>query len=221
LLGEVRLDQARDWLTRYFELPGTMALALARAARAYQLGLWIADDDPDVAWLRMISALEVAAAAWARKSRRPYFDRLNEAWPVLGEQLAPVEEERREAIAKILAGQVRVKTKAVQFIENFAPRPPERRPRYGQLDWERLGEHVGAVYDRRSELLHSAIPLPLPMTMPPDQDDQGIFCEGQVALSTSSHDANWPPAAAPMPLWTFAYVVGGALRNWWRTTARS
>jgi len=36
------------------------AVALVRSARAYEDGLWVADGDPQLAWLRLIGAVELA-----------------------------------------------------------------------------------------------------------------------------------------------------------------
>jgi hypothetical protein len=40
---------------------GSHATALVRAARLYEHALWIAEDDPNLSWLQLVSALEVAA----------------------------------------------------------------------------------------------------------------------------------------------------------------
>jgi hypothetical protein len=48
-------------LTSYSALPGSVATSLVRAARSYRDALWVAEVEPELAWLLLVSALEVAA----------------------------------------------------------------------------------------------------------------------------------------------------------------
>ncbi len=57
----VALPDADALLRRYPELDVADAVALVRAARQYVDGLWVADGDPRLAWIKLISALEAAA----------------------------------------------------------------------------------------------------------------------------------------------------------------
>jgi hypothetical protein len=63
----VLLDDCVPLLQRYPKFSAEQAYALVRAARAYQQALWIAEDDPALAWLKLISAVETAA--WYRGPR--------------------------------------------------------------------------------------------------------------------------------------------------------
>jgi hypothetical protein len=63
----VLLDDCVPLLQRYPKLSAEQANALLRAARAYQQALWVAEDDPALAWLKLISAIETAA--WHRGRR--------------------------------------------------------------------------------------------------------------------------------------------------------
>jgi hypothetical protein len=61
------LEDATPYLARYPDLPAERAVALVRAARTYQEGLWVAESDPRQAWLRFVSAVEPAASFWAAR----------------------------------------------------------------------------------------------------------------------------------------------------------
>lgn len=57
----VTLSSAESLLSRYPALAAAEAVALVRAARQYVDGLWVADGDPRLAWIKLIGALEAAA----------------------------------------------------------------------------------------------------------------------------------------------------------------
>ncbi len=212
---EARFEEAIEWLNRYRQLAGQEAVVVARSARAFQLGIWTSDDDPDLSWLRLITALETAAKSWAGKAPEGPVDQLASTWPELAELLRGIDPQPRDQIAALIAPQSRIKRAVLKFVAKFAPGPPELRPReLERLDWSRLEEHISAIYDRRSEMLHEAIPLPRSMTTAHRLTDGPPFTE--TAFTTGYHDSNWPQTKAPMPLWTFSYIVAGTLRNWWR-----
>lgn len=218
---EVRYEGAAKWLNAYRHLPPKRAVVLARAARAFQLGIWSADDDPDLAWLRLISSLEAASKDWLRRSDETDMAVLNRAWPELAALVDQTREELRDPIARLVSEQVKVKSAVIQFVDHFAPDPPAERSEheYERLDWEQMSVHVAAIYNRRSETLHRAIPLPRSMTVPPRRLPNDPP-PAEASFSMGWHDSNWPQETAPMPLWTFTYIVAGALRNWWRALAK-
>ena len=78
------LGAAKSLLDRYPELSTNNARALARAARLYAQALWIADDDPAQAWLRLVSAIESAAAQWKAPKGSP-IERLRQGAPELAD----------------------------------------------------------------------------------------------------------------------------------------
>jgi hypothetical protein len=59
-------DQALELLNLYPAVPGEEAVRLVRAARNYQNALWIAETDPTLAWLLLVSAAESPVARHQR-----------------------------------------------------------------------------------------------------------------------------------------------------------
>lgn len=57
------LEDCRQLLDSFATAPGRRATALIRAARQYEHALGVANDDPNLAWLQLVSALEIAALA--------------------------------------------------------------------------------------------------------------------------------------------------------------
>lgn len=90
-------------------LSATDAVAVLRAARLYQQGIWIADDDPSQAWVQLVSALETAANA-AESQLPPPLERVRNSWPELAAVLDRVGEEA-ESVARVIARVIKAKAK--------------------------------------------------------------------------------------------------------------
>jgi hypothetical protein len=63
------------------------AVAVVRSARMYQQALWVAESEPSMTWLLMVSALETAANEWQRAKGDPV-ERLKESKPELHKYLS-------------------------------------------------------------------------------------------------------------------------------------
>jgi hypothetical protein len=82
LNGTVDLADLRRFLLAYRDAPADKATEILRAARMYQQAVWVADDDPNLAWLRLVGAAEVAANHWRGEKLTPV-DVLKKADPDL------------------------------------------------------------------------------------------------------------------------------------------
>jgi hypothetical protein len=124
ITGPVRLGEASERLAGYPELTAAQANALVKAARAWQEAVWVADADPRQAWLRLVSALEAAAQAWASGPARSPEERLMLARPKLAKRLA------RDARAAPLRGQgPRRDLQGHREVHRLHHGPPARTPR--------------------------------------------------------------------------------------------
>jgi hypothetical protein len=215
------LAQVAAPLTRYPDLPAGQAVALVRAARIYQEGLWIAEDDPRQAWLRFVSAAEVAADYWAVD--RPPEEQLRIARPNLAALLAAKGDDHLREVAALLTAISGSTSKFIRFLIRFAPDPPRERPsEYQQVDWSsrtRLRDHLGLIYDYRSKDLHTGTPMPQPMCEPPHQDEGSPPSEIPLGPWTwiGPEPAFWARKDTPMLLHVFAGIVRRALLAWWIT----
>ena len=103
------------------------ANALVKAARIYQQAIWIADSDPALAWLLLVSAVETVAARWAQDDISAR-DKLEAAMPELFKLIRESEcPNLIEQIAEHLATYTRPTAKFINFLKQFVPPPPERR----------------------------------------------------------------------------------------------
>jgi hypothetical protein len=209
----VELEDAGLLLEIYPGISVQKARALARAARLYAQALWIADDDPAQAWLRLVSALEAAASHW--KAPKEPLDRLKAADPELGE-LVEQAGDVAGPLAKKLAPVTKATAKLLDFTLTHLPPPPERRPAYGQVEWGTMEKALRTIYKHRSLDLHEGTPFPGPLCEVPQRDGDGVEMETVHSLGVAGQGGVWTEDDLPLQLHTFAYVAGGALRTWWQ-----
>jgi hypothetical protein len=195
------------------------AVALIRTARLYQDAVWIAESEPELSWIMLVSAVENAAESWSKSNATPV-ERLKTSKPDLVKLLndAGGEELVLEVANKIVKCLGATK-KFVDFILEFMPEPPKIRPSINaQHSWERtdMKKSMRIIYGHRSDALHGGIKFPLPMCNPPVPDGNG-FSEKPFGLATEALGAVWIAKDTPMLLHTFEYIVRNALLNWWES----
>jgi hypothetical protein len=205
--AEAKLDDARPLLASYPGLTLNNARALARAARLYAQALWIADDDPAQAWLRLVSAVEAAAAQW-KAPKGSSLERLREGAPELAglvEQAGQVSDQ----IAEKLAPTVKATAKFLEFTMTYLPVPPAQRPEFGLVDWDDMRAALTTIYDHRSRDLHAGTPFPGPLCEAPMPDSEGFPTEKVHSLGVAGQGGVWSEADLPLHPHTYAYVATG------------
>jgi hypothetical protein len=200
--------------------PGS-AVALVRAARLYQDALWIAEAEPNLAWVMFVSAIEAAAQYWKVADVSPA-DLLKEVDPRLYDILLNGGEPFLEQVAGEIAHLMKATRKFISFIKSHLPDPPSQRPPEAfQHKWSRnsLGDSLSTIYNHRSRALHNGTPFPLPMCEPPNSyaDGSGMPPEVPFGEAYRSLGATWVKKDMPMLLHTFEYIVRNVLLQWWRS----
>ena len=216
IVEEVSLEDAHPLFELYPTLDAVDAVALVRSARQYVDGLWLADGDPRLAWIKLVGALEAAANRRDDARHEDPAAQLKRHKPELHRLLAQESPQVLEAVAGQVARLFWQSSKVWSFVKAFDPGPPLVRPgeEYNRFDWSRLEEAIFTIYDHRSRDLHDGIPWPLPMCGSPEPGEGGtseIFGGG----SYTGYGASWSAERLPMRLHLFAHLVGGAIRNWW------
>lgn len=215
LLGmdrDVHLQEAEQALMAFSHLAPKNATRLARAARLYSNALWWANEDPNFAWLQLVGAIEAVSSGWKPGKREPV-EVLEEFLPRVWEALNDAPTQTRQTVAKELAQQVGATRKFVNFVEDFAPDPPDPRPEYA-VDWRRLSDHMRIIYGHRSRALHDGTPFPGPMLDQPRNGPDGVPSEAPIGITAAARGGSWSAAEMPMSLHTFEYIVRGSLLNW-------
>jgi hypothetical protein len=215
-LGEHRLDKAGVLASLPLISPST-ANALIRAARLYQDAIWIAESEPHLSWVMLVSAIEAAAGNWRTAKESPV-ERLRDSKPDLATLLeASGDDELLRQVAEKIADYMGATKKFVDFIIEFLPEPPKDRPGEAfQHAWDSksMKESLRIIYDWRSRALHGGTPYPLPMCEPPYDLGSG-YIEKPVGLATEALGAYWVAKDTPMLLHTFEYIVRNTLLTWW------
>ena len=217
LEGLVRIDELKDLSQR-------KAIAVIRSARMYQEALWVAESEPAMTWLLLVSALETAANEWQRSNGDPV-ERLQESKPELYAYLSDLPDDSiLKTVAQGVADSLGITKKFVGFVLAFLPDPPSQRPTEGfQFPWneQNWAKALKTIYRYRSQALHDGVPFPAPMCSPPTKlPDLPAIAEIPTALAHSEKGATWIRADMPIYLHVFEYVARNVLLKWWPSLAR-
>ncbi len=199
------------------------AVALIRSARMYQDAIWVAESQPNLTWLLLVSALETAANHWRREQDAP-IRRLEASMPDLYELLVLTGgTEHADAVAERIADSLGAGRKFRDFVIVHLPGPPEKRPpKPHQFEWteQRIKKMLTVVYGYRSKALHTGKPFPEPLCQSSwMQHNWGAPAERTVFSATRVGSGVWHAKDLPISLDVFAHLTRGALIKWWQSLA--
>ncbi|MGW3113528.1 hypothetical protein [Streptomyces sp. NPDC001091] len=218
--GTADLESLRLYVESLPRLAADHTVHLVRAARQYADALWIAEGEPELAWLMLVSAVEVAATAH-QAATEDYTLLVREFFPLSAEALVATggEERLTEAATTEFHGLIKATGRFVAFALAFLPDPPHGRTADsdGQLPWSknRMRRALSAVYGLRSARLHAGTAFPWPLLIPPPAASDGLPAEVFTQDTYGSGDTTWSAADLPMTLAVFAHLVRGMLLRWW------
>ena len=217
--GQHSLDEL-NLLTSLLTLPSSAVIALARAARLYQDALWLAESEPELTWLLLVSAVEAIANEWNKEHGDDVL-RLEISKPELHKFLSDYPDKSLlNRVAHEFSDSLGITRKFVDFCMTFVGGPPSKRPaEWAQFNWadEELRRALKLVYNYRSKALHKGIPFPAPMCSPPykeptwDAPAERIF-----GLAIHQKGSTWLEKDLPMSLHLFEYLARSAILAWWR-----
>lgn len=194
-------------------------IALIRSARLFQDALWLVEQEAQLSWLMLVSAIEGAATVW-RGSQASPSDRLSFSRPELAKRLRQAGGEGLlEEVAEDVADSLGATRKFVEFCVEFLPAPPATRPAQAfQVQWddEFWLQALKKIYGYRSKALHVGTPFPPPMCRAPFVERPGALPNerGTIGLAESTMGATWNAKDLPVSLNTFVYFAGAVLVNW-------
>jgi hypothetical protein len=209
------LAVVRDILSRYRAVSVENAIDVVRSARAYQQGLWMAESDPEYAWLKFVSSLETAANCWSRADDSPEVA-LRNSRPDLAASLDSLGSDAVSAVAPLLKDQFRSTHKFLRFTERYRPAPPAERPEApSRVDWNDLSSAMRMIYGYRSKSLHAGLSFPTPLIRAPMKFEDGApHVEKPIALGSSMYGSYWPAESLPMHLHVFEFLTRETLKAW-------
>jgi hypothetical protein len=191
----------------------------------YSEAVWMADAEPEMAWLLLTSAAETAAADYwenelagqpsdedlLRRLKPALFVSLQEAAGTNANQVLGV-------VVTELKGTLRAMFRFLEFLLAFTPKPPSPRPAGFAIDWSReaLEKSLKLIYSYRSKALHEGVPVPSPMSDPPFPSDAA---SGTGERAWGEHPAGgvaarggvWKSEDLPMNLHAYEHLVRGAI----------
>ena len=210
-----------EQLATYPDMDARVAIGVIRAARLYQDALWVAESEPNLAWIMLVSAVEAAANRWQTSIDEPLL-RLRSANPDLVEYLDSTNVEGLvERIAAEFADGTRSTRKFVEFLMAHLPPPPLPRPvEREQIAWDdtEMRRAFRVIYGHRSKALHDGIPFPAPLCRPVSRiGGNGVVAERPLFIRASEMGGTWLAKDVPMFLHTFEYIARHAIAKWWQT----
>lgn len=223
------LSTIEQHLSSFIRLTPEQAELLVCAAKLYRDALWLIETEPQLAWIMLVSALEVIAAKHITLNATPkeVFEDLH---PDLTSEILSRQDGTTllSKIADIFIDKKLVGKKYLNFLLDFLPEPPPIRGLLNmQIDWSELKRNnnknpLMTIYDYRSKALHAGKPFPLEMCYGPR--GTGIPYEltekpqSAHVIHEGKHLKNKP---GPMLINTFEYIVRNALLNWWNKCGNS
>jgi hypothetical protein len=212
--NQFNLDNLRR-LSSIQHLTASTSVALVRVARLYQEALWISESAPEIAWLLLVSAVEVAAEQWNSSNQTPT-ERLRASQPKIARLIAGSGgEELLAEIANILSPSLGSTKKFRDFVLNFS----DDALRNGTL--AEFKTKLDKIYGYRSKALHGGIPFPAPMCQPPHfVSEERQYFDKPVGLAAGSKGSVWLAKDLPLNLHGFHRVVRASLLNWWDSFAK-
>lgn len=202
------------------DLSPPAAMSLVRSARLYQDPLWLAESEPALAWLLLVSALETAALHWRTQQEEPLV-RFQTAKPDLYEALHKLQPAMAGWVAEEFKDTFGSTRRFLDFVLNFRPPEPQERPRWGGIDWSdtALERILKTVYGYRSKALHAGQPFPAPMCSAPYTQPDWPAPTEKPHGDASMSGGVWRESDIPILLHTFEYITRETLLNWWRAQA--
>jgi hypothetical protein len=212
------LNAIERWST-FPQLTSEAATTVVRVARQYQDAIWIAESEPSLAWLMLVTAIETAANYWRTTDSSP-LERLRVSRPALVTYLEDLQiDALAERVATEVADSIGSTKKFVEFLLQFLPGPPPERPSgvWAQISWDEnvFRTAFRKIYGYRSKALHDGTPFPLPMCQIETIRPDSVPCEKPTGLAVSAAGGVWVADDLPMSLHTFEYIAREALLKWW------
>ncbi|MCD4785155.1 MAG: hypothetical protein K8T10_15170 [Candidatus Eremiobacteraeota bacterium] len=208
--GKSNLTDLTQWFKLVENLDGRFHQRYILAVRLYHKAIQMIEEEPDLAYLNLVSAIEVLCQ---KTDIEPIS--LFEVNPKLAKVLEKVEDLdlRREIEEAALKRQGFIRRRFVAFIlkhveDSFWKEEKRPEPCYGRIEPEKLEELLKRIYDQRSKTLHNGEPFP-----PSIFDAPVMGAEIHFSLGMSKGEKKWEPKDYIPNLIFFERLVNHVLKN--------
>ncbi len=206
--GDSNLEVLSNWIKLVEGLSPEYHLRYILAAKFYHRAILLIEDEPDLSYLNLISAIEILCQETDIGQIG-----LNDLDTNLSEIVESINDEAIRNVLKqaILKRERFIKRRFIQFVLQHIENEfwtEGIRPEYGQIKPDDLPGILGTVYDQRSRTLHSGEPFPVSIFFPPLHDSEIDFSAGM-----SSGEKKWEPKDFIPHLHFFERLVNHVLRT--------
>lgn len=191
--------------------------AFIRASCMYKDALEMAEHDPNLSWILMVSALETAAAVEHQSEDTPeevLKDGFADLYSVLQER---TDNATMQMAASIIAPKLKATSKFLNFCLCYLPAEPGSRPDdiNSRVIWDskNIKRYLSKIYSYRSIYLHTGQHFPSLMSEPPIKFEE----KPDVKRVNDWTSRNWKEKDVPINLHTFSYITRHILLNWCRS----
>lgn len=207
--GESNLQELTGWFDRINKLEEAMHQKLILAAKFYHKAIEIIEDQPDIAYLHLVSAIEILCQDTDIGNIQ-----IMDYDPHLSDLINKIEDkELKNAIEKTLIKRERfISRRFVRFIldhidESFWS--DGLRPQFGKVDPEELQLYLKRIYHQRSKTLHTGELFPPSVFRNPLQDS-----EVDPSIAIMAGDKKWEAKDYIPNPYFFERLVNHVLKNY-------
>ncbi|PTO92380.1 hypothetical protein [Vibrio splendidus] len=221
VLPEVcKIKDLRDlqFFENFGKLNPEIAEKVIKCTRQYQNALWVAESNPELCWLLLISAIEIAANEWAHNEQSEAYN-LKNSYPELFDKLVKNgDDDLLNFTAETFGPITKATAKFLKFCKYFCPESLTQENSYGfKYTSTKLSNALRTIYNHRSQALHGGIPFPAPMCVPPDDHKLGEYRQVPNQLGVYMKGATWVGSDIPMNLHLFHFLTRKILMEWIRS----
>lgn len=190
IAGGKRLEDIADWIDRVVTLDQKHHQKFILSTKLYHQSLLIIEDFPDIAYLNLVSAIEVLSGDYVLDS--PSLSDLCDS--KLQNLINKIDDKklRCEIESHFVEKERFHKRKFVSFILEHIDHDfwkEKGRPKSGRIKQEELPDLLKRIYDQRSRTLHNGEPFPISIYLPPIP----IGAEILKGRSMASRGKMWKP----------------------------
>lgn len=208
VVGQSNLKELPEWLKMVEGLDSTYHQRFILAVRLYHRAILLIEEQPDMAYLNLISAIEVLCQETDIGEIT-----LSDLDQKLAQLVGFVENEdlQNKIEQTILKREQFIGRRFVAFIlehveESFWTE--EKRPKHGEIKPEELHDLLKRIYEQRSRTLHSGEPFPPSIFSPPIMEAEIDFSLGMI-----NGEKKWEPKDFIPHPYFFERLVNHVLRN--------
>ncbi len=208
--GETNLQTLSDWFSLIEDLDEKYHQKFILSARLYHRSILMIEEDPDLAYLSLVSSIEALCQDHPLKEE----PNLSEIYPELDyeiENLITDEQAKNRLRYLFLKKEKFISRRFVAFIIDYTDSEFWKygnRPKYGKIEADELPKYLRNIYAQRSKTLHEGQAFP-PIVLHPRSQNDEICC----GLSLMHRGKKWNPSDYIPSIHFFERLVSHVLTN--------